>query len=456
MSKLNYINSLALRLFLSASVWILLTLISGGLLLSDIFRESTEKAFDDKLNLFMETLIGSSKIDSTESITVVNPLGDPRFFQPYSGWYWQINKGSQTLVRSRSMWDQVLTLDKRLIGGRAQFINSNLQEKKNKKIVTSQKLNIVQREISFPGFDDPLTFMISGDTEEFEKNIMQFNNILVSSLAILGFGLLLSVYLQVKYGLLPLKKIKNSLFKIRNGDAKKLEDNYPTEVSPLASEINILLEHNEKIVQRAKTHVGNLAHALKTPLTIISNHINATNDKSLKPQVELINKNIDRYLNKARSSATGNIVKSKIDVDIVTKKIIKIFRKIYPNLQINLISIDKNLLIPGNSDDLDEILGNLLENACKWTNYVVELKVLKFSDRSIKFTISDDGPGLPKHRRAEVFARGFRLDEQTPGTGLGLNIVKDTIENNNGNVWLEKSDLGGLRVNIILPLSMSD
>ena len=131
MSKLNYINSLALRLFLSASVWILLTLISGGLLLSDIFRESTEKAFEDKLNLFMETLIGSSKIDSTESITVVNSLGDPRFFQPYSGWYWQINKGSQTLVRSRSMWDQVLTLDKRLIGGRAQFVNSNFQEKKH-------------------------------------------------------------------------------------------------------------------------------------------------------------------------------------------------------------------------------------------------------------------------------------------------------------------------------------
>ena len=454
MSKLNYINSLALRLFLSASVWILLTLISGGLLLSDIFRESTEKAFDDKLNLFMETLIGSSKIDSTESITVVNPLGDPRFFQPYSGWYWQINKGSQTLVRSRSMWDQVLTLDKRLIGGRAQFINSNLQEKKNKKIVTSQKLNIVQREISFPGFDDPLTFMISGDTEEFEKNIMQFNNILVSSLAILGFGLLLSVYLQVKYGLLPLKKIKNSLFKIRNGYAKKLEDNYPTEVSPLASEINILLEHNEKIVQRAKTHVGNLAHALKTPLTIISNHINATNDQSLKPQVELINKNIDRYLNKARSSATGNIVKSKIEVDIVTKKIIKIFRKIYPNLQINLISIDKNLLIPGNSDDLDEILGNLLENACKWTNEVVELKVLKFSDRSIKFTISDDGPGLPKHRRAEVFARGFRLDEQTPGTGLGLNIVKDTVEQYSGKVWLSESIFNGLEVNVILPISV--
>ena len=118
------LNSLALRLFLSASVWIVFTLFSGGLLLSNVFRESSQKSFEDKLNLFMETLIGASKVDSTSSITVVNELGDPRFFQPYSGWYWQINKGNKTLSRSRSMWDQVFTLDKRLIGGRTQFIDS--------------------------------------------------------------------------------------------------------------------------------------------------------------------------------------------------------------------------------------------------------------------------------------------------------------------------------------------
>jgi hypothetical protein len=168
---MNYINSLALRLFLSASVWVLLTLFSGGLLLSDLFRESAEKSFEDKLNLFMETLIGSSKIDSTDSITVVNPLGDPRFFQPYSGWYYQINSGSKTLVRSRSMWDQVLTLDKRLIGGRAQFVNSNLKKNKKNSAVQSKKLIIIQREISFPGFEGPITCMLSGDTIEFEKNI---------------------------------------------------------------------------------------------------------------------------------------------------------------------------------------------------------------------------------------------------------------------------------------------
>lgn len=451
---MNYINSLALRLFLSAFVWILLTLMGGGLLLSDLFRETAEKSFEDKLNLFMETLIGSSKVDSSESITVVNPIGDPRFFQPYSGWYWQINEGSQTLVRSRSMWDQVLTLDKRLIGGRAQFLDPNLQNKKNKKVISSQKLKILQREISFPGFDNPLTFMVSGDTDEFEKNILAFNNILIISLVILGMGLLISVYLQVKYGLLPLQKIKNSLFKIRNGDAIKLEDNYPTEVSPLAKEINILLEHNEKIVERAKTHVGNLAHALKTPLTIISNHVDEKKDKDIKPQIDLINKNIDRYLNKARSSTNVKIIKSKVKIDNHVEKIASIFQKIHPNKNIKVIVKDKNLLIPGSSDDLDEILGNLLENACKWTKKLVEIKVQRFSKNLVKFTISDDGPGLPEHKRAEVFARGFRLDEQTPGTGLGLNIVKDTVEQYSGKVWLTKSNFGGLTVNLLMPLSV--
>ena len=146
------VKSLALRLFMSASVWIIFSLFCGGLLLSNVFRDSSENAFQDKLNLFMETLIGSSKVDSTSSITVVNSLGDPRFFKPYSGWYWQINEGSKTLVRSRSMWDQVLTIDKRLIGGRAQFINSAVKKDKvSRSSVPSQNLMIIQREISFPG-----------------------------------------------------------------------------------------------------------------------------------------------------------------------------------------------------------------------------------------------------------------------------------------------------------------
>ena len=453
---MKIINSLALRLFLSASVWILLTLFSGGLLLSDIFKESSEKAFEDKLNLFIETLIGSSKIDSKESITVVNPLGDPRFFQPYSGWYWQINNGSKTLVRSRSMWDQVLTLDKRLIGGRAQFINSSQQNSKNlKKTVSSQELIIIQREISFPGFDSPLTFMVSGDTEEYKSSIKQFNNVLISSLLLLGFGLFLSVFLQVKYGLLPLKKIKNSLFKIRNGDAVKLEENYPTEVSPLAKEINILLEHNHKIVERAKTHVGNLAHALKTPLAVISNHINLKEKNSIiNPQIELIKKYVEKYLDKANSSGAQKISKEKVNINYHTGKIIKIFEKINPNIKIILINKKKELKFLGSSDDLDEILGNILENACKWSKKNIQLNIEKHSSNEVIFEISDDGPGLPKSRREEVFARGFRLDEQIPGTGLGLNIVKDIVEQYSGKVWLSESSLGGLRVSIILPLSV--
>ena len=448
-------NSLALRLFLSASVWIIFTLFSGGLLLSNVFRESTQKAFEDKLNFFMETLIGASRVDSTSSITVVSELGDPRFFRPYSGWYWQINEKSKTLVRSRSMWDQVFTLDKRLIGGRAKFIDEALrQTTQNNPGVSSQNLVVIQREISFPGMSTPITFMVSGNTNEFEKNISRYNNILVSSLVLLGLGLFVSVFLQVKFGLLPLEKIKNSLFKIRNGDATKLEDIYPTEVSPLAKEINTLLDHNEKIISRAKMNVGNLAHALKTPVAVIKNHITAKkNDDVIDSQMIVIENYINKYLQKARASATSKLKKTKIDITEVIKKMRQIFKKINPELKIIFKSNNEKFLIAGSEDDMDEIIGNVMENACKWTKTQVIIEIFKTSKDQIKLCISDDGPGLPEKKMKEVFDRGFRLDEQTQGTGLGLNIVKDAVENFSGSVWLEKSKFGGLKVNIIFNLA---
>lgn len=448
-------NSLALRLFLSASVWIIFTLFSGGLLLSNVFRESTQKAFEDKLNFFMETLIGASRVDSTSSITVVSELGDPRFFRPYSGWYWQINEKSKTLVRSRSMWDQVFTLDKRLIGGRAKFIDEALrQTTQNNPGVSSQNLVVIQREISFPGMSTPITFMVSGNTNEFEKNISRYNNILVSSLVLLGLGLFVSVFLQVKYGLLPLEKIKNSLFKIRNGDATKLEDIYPTEVSPLAKEINTLLDHNEKIISRAKMNVGNLAHALKTPVAVIKNHITAKkNDDVIDSQMIVIENYINKYLQKARASATSKLKKTKIDITEVIKKMRQIFKKINPELKIIFKSNNEKFLIAGSEDDIDEIIGNVMENACKWTKTQVIIEIFKISKDQIKLCISDDGPGLPEKKMKEVFDRGFRLDEQTQGTGLGLNIVKDAVKNLAGSVWLEKSKFGGLKVNIIFILA---
>ncbi|MBK93088.1 MAG: hypothetical protein CMP33_02200 [Rickettsiales bacterium] len=450
-------NSLALRLFLSASVWIFFTLFCGGLLLSNIFRETSQKAFDDKLNLFMETLIGASKVDSRSSITVVNQLGDPRFFQPYSGWYWQINKGSTTLQRSRSMWDQVLTIDKRIVGGRAQFIDSALRKESTEGngVVQSHNLAIIQREISFPGMDQPLIFMLSGNTEEYEENIAKFNTILISSLFLLGLGLFIAVFLQVRYGLLPLGKIKNSLFKIRNGDATKLEGNYPSEVWPLAEEINILLDHNEKIVNRAKTHVGNLAHALKTPLAVINNQITKENKNILvSSQIKVIESYVNKYLKKATTSSDISVKKSKINVFLCIKKILKIFRKINTDLKFDFKEDCTDLLVVGNNDDFEEVFGNLLENASKWAKSNISIRIKKVDDLSIKITIDDDGPGLPKQKMNEVFVRGLRLDEQMPGTGLGLNIVKDIVENHSGKVWLEKSNMGGLRVIISLPLSI--
>ena len=446
-------NSLAVRLFFSATVWIILTLLSAGLLLSDLNKKTNFEAFDDRLNLLLETLIGGSKVDSSDSITVVTSIGDPRFFQPYSGWYWQINKGAKTLSRSRSMWDQVFTLDKRLIGGRSQFVNSVTASDIGKEVIETKNLHIVQRKISFPGISQPITFMVSGDVYEYKENIKNFDNTLSTILIFLGVGLMIAVFLQVNFGLLPLNKIKDALFKIRNGDKKKLEAKYPLEVQPLATEINDLLEHNEKIVERARTHVGNLAHVLKTPLAVISNEIKKDN-KVLDNQITLMRKHIDRYLKKAHLESVGKNVKSKIAFISFLKKMIRIFEKLYPEKKIEMHDNSKEFFVFGSLEDMEELIGNLLENACKWGKKKIIIRFENSGDNEIKVTFSDDGPGLPNEEMKKVFARGFRLDEQTPGSGLGLNIVKDIIEIYKGEIWLKKSnDFGGLEVNIKLPIS---
>ena len=448
-------NSLAVRLFFSATIWIIFTLVSAGLLLSDLNEKTNFTAFDDRLNLLLETLIGASRVDSSDGITVVSTIGDPRFFQPYSGWYWQVNNGTKTLVRSRSMWDQVFTSDKRLIGGRSQFIDSVNQMNESDKFIETKKLHIIERNISFPGIDSPVTFIVSGDTEEYQQNINKFDNTLSVILFILGTGLMIAVFLQVKFGLLPLNKIKASLFKVRNGDEDKLKESYPLEVQPLASEINELLDHNAKIIDRAKTHVGNLAHVLKTPLAVISNEIK-TEDNIMNNQVILMKRHIDRYLKKAHLESVGTFSKEKINIIDLVKKMISIFKKLYPEVQINLDESVQEAFVFGSMDDLEEVIGNIIENACKYGKNKIEVEIRISEKNNLKLVITDDGLGLSQEQMNKVFARGFRIDEQKPGTGLGLNIVKDIVETYmKGKVTLSKSKLGGLEVNILLPLSMT-
>ena len=275
-------------------------------------------------------------------------------------------------------------------------------------------------------------------------------------LFILGAGLMIAVFLQVKFGLLPLNKIKASLFKVRNGDEEKLKESYPLEVQPLATEINELLDHNAKIIDRAKTHVGNLAHVLKTPLAVISNEIK-TDDNIMNNQVLLMKRHIDRYLKKAHLESVGASSKEKINIIELTKKMISIFNKLYPQVKIKLNKKIEEAFVFGSMDDLEEVIGNIIENACKYGRNQIEVEVKIIKENSLQLIISDDGSGLSQEQMNKVFARGFRIDEQKPGTGLGLNIVKDIVETYmKGQVDLQKSKrLGGLEVTIFLPLSMS-
>ena len=401
-------NSLAVRLFFSATVWIMLTLVSAGLLLSDLNQNSNFKAFDDRLNLSLETLIGASRLDSSDGITVVSTIGDPRYFQPYSGWYWQINDGAKTLARSRSMWDQVFTIDKRLIGGRSQFVSQVQSNDNQVKKIEKKKLHIIQREISFPGYKNPVTFTVSGDTQEYQENIKKFDNTLSTILIALGVGLMFAVFLQVNFGLLPLNKIKTALFKIRNGDEKNLQDPYPLEVQPLATEINNLLEHNEKIIERAKTHVGNLAHVLKTPLAVVSNEIDGK-DKILSNQVQLMKRQIDRYLKKAHLDSVGKVTKEKINIIELSKKMIGIFLKLYPSKDIQMSSNLEKGYVLSSFEDMEEVIGNIVENSCKWAGKRVLLEIKESNDNNIHMVFSDDGPGLPQDQMKKFLREDLDL-----------------------------------------------
>ena len=237
-------------------------------------------------------------------------------------------------------------------------------------------------------------------------------------------------------------------------EIKKLEAKYPLEVQPLATEINDLLEHNEKIVERARTHVGNLAHVLKTPLAVITNEIDKEN-KLLSNQIVLMKNHIDRYLKKAHLESVGKNIKLKIAFLEFLNKMVIIFQKLYPDKEIELQRGFNEFFIYGSLEDMEELIGNLIENACKWGRKKVKISFEKCGKNEVKILIEDDGPGLKQEQKNQVFARGFRVDEQTPGSGLGLNIVKDILEIYKGEIWLEKSSLlKGLKVNVILPVSL--
>ncbi len=440
-------NSLAFRLVAGAAIWSLVALLVGGLALSALFRGYVERGFDARLTVLLESLVAASEVDGQGRIQLTWSPGEPRFQQPYSGWYWQIAAADGAPeVRARSLWDQDLDVS---TGGGDGSIRRRAAEGPE-----GRELRLVERDIRLPGRDGALVFAVAADRVEINAEIRRFNGALAWSLGLLGLGLVAAMVIQVHYGLRPLHRLGRALANIRAGRADRLLGRYPAEIMPLARELDQLLDQNQAVVARARTHVGNLAHALKTPLSVLTNAA-ADGPAPLGPvvrrQVALMRRHVDHYLARARAAATGQVLGARTEIAQVAADLGRTLERIHAARDLSIeIDLPAGVDFRGERQDLEEMLGNLLDNACKWAERPVRLTASRAGGR-VRLAIDDDGPGLDPELRAQVLERGARLDESKPGSGLGLAIVRDIAGLYGGSIELETAPTGGLRAILELP-----
>lgn len=438
-------GSLSRRMTVVAALWIALLLLSGGLALDKVLVNSVTSNFDQNLNHIMNAMITSAEIGPDGEVKTNRPLGDQRFLEPNSGAYWQISGPGYEPYASRSLWDQRLK-----VMPSHDDVNLHVYDSRE---FGDETLRIAERDVELPGSDVVWRFQVAEDRATLDKQIGEFRYILVRSFAILGLGLIVLAALQTLYGLWPLRKIRESIVSMRVGETNRITAPLPTEVTPMVDELNALLEHNERQAEEARRHAGNLAHALKTPLTVIQNAATANAPdlgETVMREAITMRRQVDHHLARARAVGRRGHAHSRAEVWPSVEFVENAVARLYPNVRIDMDG-PKTPWVHVERQDLDEMLGNLIENAAKYGGGSVFVTVVPKVD-FVEILVEDDGMGIPEAERSRIFDRGVRLDTSKPGTGLGLAIVRDVAEIYGGSVALEESDdLGGLLVRLSLP-----
>jgi signal transduction histidine kinase len=450
---------LAARLLASAAVSCAAILLVAGLALTAIYRRADERSFDERLYVYLKEIVAAVSQDPQGKLSEAGNLGEPRFDLPLSGWYWQVDKidapgpsvgGSNSLVGARlKLLPQ--SADEDLRGERREGYVEGPDE---------QRLRIVQRAIDF-GDDGRFRIAIAARADEIDADVRRFNLTLIAAFTLLFVALMATTLAQVRFGLRPLARLSRAVQAIRRGDADALQGDFPLDIAPLAQEINLLLTANRAILERARTQVGNLAHALKTPLAVIMNEFRNLPDAPVEKLVEqtaIMRDQISWHLDRARTAALAGSPAGATPVGPVIAEIARVFEKVHPACRLDIIADGgQDLRFRGERQDLQEMVGNLLDNAGKWSCGDVKIAWRRLTEPAagapprLAVTVDDDGPGLPEAARADVMRRGMRLDETKPGSGLGLSIVTDIARQYGGSLTLGASPLGGLRAEIVLP-----
>lgn len=452
-------NSIARRLFISAAFWSFIVLLVAGVFLSALYRTTAQRAFDDRLNVYLRALVADVALSADEG-GALGQMGEPQFELTNSGWYWQVTRidSPSPLIRSsRSLFAERLPILSEL------NIDPDATGLRSGSVVgpDGRQLRLLERVIDV-GTDGQWLIQVAATTEDLTQQIQRFVFALAGSFLLVGAALVGATALQVRYGLRPLRRLQDEVTAIRRSQTEKIAGPYPDDLAPLAGELNLLIASNKEVVERARTQVGNLAHALKTPLSVISNE--AARDQSplaekVREQTALMRDQVAWYLDRARAAARSTVIGASAEVEPSLVGLVRTFQKIFVDRSIDFgFECASGLRFRGERQDMEEMLGNLIDNAGKWASSqvrIVATHVLRDAGEAspgfLEIAVEDDGPGLPAERREEALGRGRRLDETKPGSGLGLSIVADLAKIYGGSLELADSPLGGLKAALRLP-----
>jgi signal transduction histidine kinase len=471
--------SLVRRLIWLAAIWILAALIAAGVALNIFYRQTTVRRFEAGISEINDTLLASAFIGRDNAVHVPlapanekdrgdappRTLVDAAANRVGSGRYWEIAepiparpgevaRNLRPLARSRSLFDSDLKGPATGLGplfeqpGRPIFYDTVGAQGEPVRAAALMSL--------LPGRTEPLIFIVAQDRTQIDKDAERFAWLTALSLIALGAGLVAAVFFQVRYGLAPLFMLGREIADVRKGKALRLIEHYPQEIEPLAQELNQLLDNNQEVVERQRTHVGNLAHALKTPLSVMLTEAGAAEDPLadvVRRQATLMRGQVDHHLRRARAAARAQGGSERTPVEEVIDEMAVMLERVFQARGVEIDwRVEEGLCFRGERQDLQEIIGNVLENACKYGGRKVWATAALTGDAGrMRLVVDDDGPGLPEERREEVLKRGARLDETEPGSGLGLSIVDELARAYGGGVAMADSERGGLKVVIELP-----
>lgn len=450
-------RSMTARVVILSSLLAVLALLAIGSLVTTVYQRESRTSFDRLLIAHRYNLIAAVGLDADGALTGDPQFGDLRYEDTDSGWYWEVApvdaSPSSEVARLRSVQ---LDADVPVPGAEAAPFNDFFERVYTERGPDGRLVRIAEAELQLGEQRAPYRFRIMGNETAFRDGVGGFRRQLFGWLALLGLVLVTINAAAIRFGLRPLDRVRLALQSVRSGETRRLVGDFPPEIGPLTTEVNALIDANHDIVERARTQVGNLAHSLKTPLSVLTNEADALAEphgRLVAEQAAAMRHQIDHYLQRARIAAQRAALGQRTELRPVTDRLIRVMRKIASDKTIG-VYVEEGLVFAGDRHDVEEMLGNLLENAAKWSRseFFLSGRPAERNGRAVVIlTVEDDGPGIPQDQAERAVRRGQRLDETVPGTGLGLSIVSETAAEYGGELRLERADLGGLKAKLILP-----